>query len=339
VSQPTVKTSVGGGTVTYDVVGLGTGPLTYQWRRNGVDIAGATGASLTLTNVGTGQSGSYSVVVSNSVGSVTSNAAALTIDTTPRLINVSCRAFAGSGSDTLIMGFYIAGTGEKTLLIRGVGQKLLEYAVPVVVGDPRITIYKGSTPIESNDNWDSALASSFAAVGAFALDPGSNDSAMAITLQPGTYTVHLVNDGPVGEGLIEAYDLSRDLGTRLTNVSCRLRLNAGQTVIMGTGLIGDPVHILARNIGPGILPYLNEPASVLPDPHLRIYSGSTQIGLNDDWETSTGDYFGSAGAFAIEAGSIDAALRVMFSEGGFTVHATDATGGSGIGIVELYESP
>jgi hypothetical protein len=285
-----------------------------------------------------GQGGNYTVTVSNVVSSVTSNAAALTIDATPRLINVSCRGFAGAGDDTLVMGFYISGTGEKTLLIRGIGPRLSFYGVPSVVSDPRISVYKGQDLIDGNSDWDASLASTFTQVGAFELIPGSKDAAMTITLQPGLYTVHLVNDGPVAEGLIEVYDISRDLGTRLTNVSCRLDMQPGQIVILGTALIGSQVSVLARGVGPGIATYLQNPADALADPHLRLYRGDDVVALNDDWELATRAYFVSTGAFDLPNDSKDAALRVPFTPGGYTVHAT-GNGGGGIAIIELYESP
>ena len=51
------------------------GTLVYQWQRNGMDITGATNASLVLTNAQPAQSGNYTVVISNQVGSVTSDIA------------------------------------------------------------------------------------------------------------------------------------------------------------------------------------------------------------------------------------------------------------------------
>jgi alpha-tubulin suppressor-like RCC1 family protein len=338
-TQPVVNTAVIGGTVIYSVTVTGVGPFTYQWRHNGTNISGATDATLTLSNVGASQGGSYTVVVSNAYGSVTSNAAALTIDTTPRLINISCRAFAGAGGNTLIAGFYLAGTGTKTVLVRGVGPKLLSQNVPVAVADPKVFVYKADQVVGNNDNWTADLASDFSQVGAFALDPGSKDAALKITLEaPGSYTVHLVNDGPVAEALIEVYDLSRDLGSRLSNVSCRLNINAGQTVILGTYLIGDPVHVLARNSGPSLAKHLQNPLEAMADPHLRVYADQTEIAVNDNWDVPTGAWFGAAGAFDFDAGSKDAALRVPFAPGSYTIHAT-GIGGSGVALIELYESP
>ena len=63
------------------VVATGTPPLAYQWRKDGTNIAGATSASYNLASAATADGGSYSVVITNAYGTVTSSAAALTITT------------------------------------------------------------------------------------------------------------------------------------------------------------------------------------------------------------------------------------------------------------------
>ena len=66
--------------MSFNVVAAGTAPLSYQWRLNNTNILGATSSTLTLTGVTIGQSGgSYSCVVTNLAGSVTSSAAILTV--------------------------------------------------------------------------------------------------------------------------------------------------------------------------------------------------------------------------------------------------------------------
>jgi hypothetical protein len=73
----------GGGTVLNAEV-TGTGPLTYQWRFNGVDIAGATGSTLALGNLQFTNGGIYSVAVSNIGGIV--NSSPMVVDVAPRLL-------------------------------------------------------------------------------------------------------------------------------------------------------------------------------------------------------------------------------------------------------------
>lgn len=64
----------------FSVSASGTAPLAYQWRTNGVDLAGgASSPTLTLTNVTTANAGSYTVRVSNTGGSAVSDPATLTV--------------------------------------------------------------------------------------------------------------------------------------------------------------------------------------------------------------------------------------------------------------------
>ncbi len=79
-SEPPDAQTALGGSVTFDVIALGTQPLTYQWSRDGTEILGATGPSYTLDNVQAGDDGAgFSVVVSNDAGSDTSRTVALSV--------------------------------------------------------------------------------------------------------------------------------------------------------------------------------------------------------------------------------------------------------------------
>ncbi len=68
-----------GSTVLFSVTADGTAPFTYQWKKDSVDLVGSTGSTLTLTNIQSGNTGNYSVVVVNSAGSTTSDVSAITI--------------------------------------------------------------------------------------------------------------------------------------------------------------------------------------------------------------------------------------------------------------------
>ncbi len=79
-TQPASTSVTAPAGATFTVVASGTAPLSYQWRRGGVDIAGATSASYVLNPTAVSDNGaSFDVVVSNSAGSVTSSAATLTV--------------------------------------------------------------------------------------------------------------------------------------------------------------------------------------------------------------------------------------------------------------------
>lgn len=78
VDQPAPVLGTLGGQATFTVNALGSRPATFQWRRDGVTIPGATSPTLTLSGLTVAQRGAYSVVVTNAQGSVTSAAATLT---------------------------------------------------------------------------------------------------------------------------------------------------------------------------------------------------------------------------------------------------------------------
>lgn len=82
-TQPQSETVAAGANVSFAVAAKGTNPLGYQWRKNGSDIAGATSATYVITGVQMSHAGTYTVNVSNSVGSTLSNAATLTITAAP----------------------------------------------------------------------------------------------------------------------------------------------------------------------------------------------------------------------------------------------------------------
>ena len=83
-TQPANQTVTAGQTATFSVTAAGTSPLTYQWQKGAAPINGATSASYITPATATSDSGStFNVVVSNSAGKITSNAAALTVNAAP----------------------------------------------------------------------------------------------------------------------------------------------------------------------------------------------------------------------------------------------------------------
>jgi uncharacterized repeat protein (TIGR03803 family) len=85
VSQPTNQTLTPGGSAAFTVVAFGNLPLAYQWQKNGANltdtgnISGASSSSLSLTGVTEANNGTYAVIVSNALDSVTSTGAMLTV--------------------------------------------------------------------------------------------------------------------------------------------------------------------------------------------------------------------------------------------------------------------
>ena len=77
--QPLNQSVAVGQTARFSLSATGTGPLCYQWRFNGATLPLATNAILTLTNITSGQAGSYFEVVTNSAGAATSSIVTLSV--------------------------------------------------------------------------------------------------------------------------------------------------------------------------------------------------------------------------------------------------------------------
>src|SRR5207247_2153339 len=69
----------GGSTATFTVAATGSGPLSYQWKLNGTNIAGATGATLVIPYISAASQGVYTVLVSDGFGATLSAGAVLTV--------------------------------------------------------------------------------------------------------------------------------------------------------------------------------------------------------------------------------------------------------------------
>ncbi|MEM7220381.1 MAG: PKD domain-containing protein [Pseudomonadota bacterium] len=83
-NQPQPQSILVGEGTSFSVAALGTPPLSYQWRKNGVDLPAATGTSFTLASAGLLDDGDvYSVRVSNAAGNVVSNGALLSVNAPP----------------------------------------------------------------------------------------------------------------------------------------------------------------------------------------------------------------------------------------------------------------
>ncbi len=128
----------------------------------------------------------------------------------PRIANVSARHQVGTAENILIAGFSLVGTGNKALLIRGIGPALGLFGVSGALADPQLAIFAGASRIAENNDWGGtfALSEAFTSVGAFPLGANSRDAAVVVYLPAGSYTAQLSGvGGTTGEGLIEIYEL------------------------------------------------------------------------------------------------------------------------------------
>ena len=348
----------------FSVDALGAPPISYQWLQNGAPIAGATAASLYLTSIDTPQTGNYSVVVTTSAGSTTSDPALLTLSTAPtRLGNISSRGFAGNGANVLTAGFVVTGTGTKPMLIRVVGPSLASLGISGFLPNPNLTVINSAGVVtQTNDNWGTqssvaatnttlvaAINQATARVGAFALPANSLDAVVLATLSPGSYTVQAGGAGnSTGVAIIEVYDASVALtGPKAINVSTRAAVGTGENILIAGFVVNGTVsrRVLIRGVGPTLRNFGLGINSLLPDPQLKLLDSSAKvIATNDDWASGDNAPFiaaaaTAAGAFPLANGSKDSSILIMLPPGAYTAQLSGAgaTNNTGIGLIEVYD--
>ncbi len=268
---------------------------------------------------------------------------------TDRLVNLSSRARAGAGDGTLIAGFVIGGLEPQTVIVRAIGPALRAFGVGDAVANPRLRLYRDAAIVAENDEWSSgpdaaALAAGFAHVGAFALPTGSADAALLVTLPPGAYTLQVSSAAGDGDALAEIYRAGPvDGAARLVNIATRGGVSAGSPLVGGFVVSGNaPKRVLVRAVGPGLAAF--GVGGVLANPRLAVFAEARMLAENDDW--NLGDAAAdvaaagrAAGAFALAAGSRDAALVLTLLPGAYTAQVSGVAATSGTALVEIYELP
>ncbi len=268
---------------------------------------------------------------------------------TARFINISTRAQVGIGANILIPGFVITGPGTETLLIRGDGPSLSQFAVTGVLAQPTLGVYNGSTLIASNIGWGTnanpaLIASTAAQVGAFAFKTGSADCALIVNLSAGNYTVQISGlNSSTGVALAEVYEVN-STGTRLVNISTRAMVGTGGNILIpGFVISGSGSELLlVRADGPSLTQF--QVTGILAQTTLGVYSGSILVASNTGWGTSSNlalivSTAAQVGAFAFSLNSGDSAQIVNLTSGGYTIQISGVNNSTGVALAEVYELP
>lgn len=363
-SQPLSQTIANGTTVVFRFTASGSPAPSLQWYVNGVALPSATASTLVISGATTANAGNYTCTASSAAGSVTSNAAVLTVVTTNnpgRLINLSARAQVGTGGNIIFGGFAISphGTsGSLPVLIRASGPAIgaAPFNVPGTLKDPQLQLFNTSgTLLDTNDGWagDPAVAVAAATVGAFTWNvPTSHDSALDLTLASGPYTAQVAGQsGDTGDALVEVYDATPTgayfpSAPRLVNLSARVDVGTGANVLFAGFVIGGSTSltVLIRASGPAIAAAPFNVPGTLPDPQLTLQNPSTGAvyATNNGWggDANVSSAAASVGAFKWNSPtSHDSALLLTLPPGNYTAEASGVTGDSGVAIVEVYEVP
>ena len=151
--------------------------------------------------------GGYTAIVSG-IGGTTGNAIVEVFEVdavTVPLINIATRGFVQTGSDVMIGGFVIQGTGPQTVVIRARGPSLTAAGVADALPNPNLQLFSGATELRANDNWQQAPNAAAITASGFAPSE-SAESAIMMSLNPGGYTAIVSGvAGATGVGIVEVF--------------------------------------------------------------------------------------------------------------------------------------
>jgi len=304
-AQPASQTVNAGSSAAFSVTANASPLPTYQWEKDGTPIAGATKSSLFISPVQLSDAGSYSVVVTNTAGSVTSATAVLTVNA----VTVVPSFTAQPASQTIAAGSTVFFTAAAT-------------GAPV----PTYQWYLNGAAVPGATGPDLLLSGA-----------GLGDA--------GVYTCVATNSGggatsaPATLSVVSTPDIGR-----LVNISCRAGVGTGGNILIagftvGGSSVSGTENLLVRASGPA----LGELglSGFLPDPLLQLYSGSMVLGLNSGWlgDASVAGASSSVGAFPwLSPTSHDSALLEALSPGGYTANISGQAGDTGVALAEVYDA-
>jgi len=289
-----------------------------------------------------------------------------------RLGNISTRSRVLTGDNLMIGGFIIDGLTPLRVLVRSRGPSMgsAPFFVPGTLANPLLKLFSGQTVIAQNDNWqDSDGAAQITTMGLDPCQPNPGqpgpppncnlEAAILITLPPGGYTAMVTGaDGGTGVGLVEVFEADDNIESELSNISTRSFVQSGDNVMIGGMIIEGSTQskVLIRARGPSMSGAPFFVPGTLANPFLQLYSGQTVIAQNNDWQDTpscTGLVCGGAPQIAAtgldpcqpnpgQSGSPpgcaqESAMIITLPPAAYTAMVSGADGGTGIGLVEVFE--
>ena len=182
-----------------------------------------------------------------------------------------------------------------------------------------------------------ANADQIAAGGLAPSDPA--EAALRTTLEPGTYTAVVTGkDTTQGIGLVEVYDLSPASNSSLANISTRGIVATGSDLLIAGFIVGtvDNSTVVVRSLGPSLS--AAGIGDTLKDPSFTVYDqNGFALATNDNWrdDSSAPDLEQNQIAPSDDA---EAATILHLPPGSYTAVTAGADGGTGVGLVEVYNS-
>src|SRR6267143_1378239 len=258
-----------------------------------------------------------------------------------RALNISTRLRVELGDRVMIGGFIINGNAAENVVVRGIGPSLTAVGINDVLADPALELRSANGMLLfQNDNWqdDSAQAAQLITMGLAPQHP--NESGIVATLNPGaSYTAILAGkNGGTGIGLVEIYDTNPAANSQLANLSTRGFVRTGDNVMIGGFILGGSssnTGIVVRGMGPSLSQFGLSP--VLADPTLELRDANGMLLIaNDNWQDDLASAAQLTARGLAPQNSLESGIFATLPPGAFTVILAGKNGGTGLGLVEIY---
>jgi hypothetical protein len=249
--------------------------------------------------------------------------------------NISTRLPVGTGDNVLIAGFKITGNTAKQVVIRALGPTLGQppFNVPGALADTTLELHNSTGAIiATNDDWQQA--SNAQSIPPNLRPPNHLESAILITLNPGTYTAILRGyQNSTGTALVEVYDTAVG-STELSNISTRGLVQTGNNVMIAGVIVQfHNKQVVVRALGPTLTNF--GITNALPDTMLELYDGNgTLIASNDDWQQAPNAQ--SIPSNLRPPNTLESAIVGTLTPGNYTAIVRGFENAIGVALVEVY---
>ncbi len=256
-------------------------------------------------------------------------------------LNISTRLGVGTGDDAMIGGFIVTGNTSKPVLIRGLGPSLSNFGLTGLLLDPALELRGANgSVLFQNDNWKDAQRSEIEGT---PFEPGDDRESVIIAfLPPAAYTAVLTGaNQTTGLGLLEIYDLDQAVDSQLANISTRGFVGAENNVMIGGFILGGnppqagSTRVAVRGLGPSVVQF--GLGNLLADPTIELHdaNGATLI-ANDNWTDDPASAALLSANGLAPADANESAIFTTLPPGQFTAILAGQNGGTGLGIIEVY---
>ncbi|MEY2491587.1 MAG: hypothetical protein QOH24_538 [Verrucomicrobiota bacterium] len=143
--------------------------------------------------------------------------------------------------------------------------------------------------------------------------------------------------GATGIGLVEVFKLPS--ASPLANISTRLNVLTGDSVLIGGFIIGGPDNkkVVLRAIGPSLSNPPFNLSGVLADPTTELHDGTGAIiATNDNWKDAQQADITATGL--APTNDFESAILQTLAPGAYTAIVRGKNGGTGVGLVEVYDA-